>query len=143
MALLGRHDQRQRTRIAAEQARLEPGELGGACAARCRAVHDIPARGVAQQRAGVEQAFGLAAVDRGKRGAPRPFAVGIDRALPEGGDLAPLALPFIAADRDRDALPLSIGEMADDPPVGAVEAGMPRDGLGRKRTASLRYDYCR
>src|SRR3546814_5758683 len=74
----------------------------------------------------MEQPLGPAAVDDGQRGAPRPSAVGIDRALPEGDDLAPLRLPFITADRDRHPAPRRVDEITPQPLVGAIEAREPR-----------------
>src|SRR3546814_12686653 len=64
--------------------------------------------GVAQHRAGMEQPLGPCPFDRGKRGAPRPFAVEVDRALSEGDDFAPFGLAFISSYRYRHHLPLVV-----------------------------------
>src|SRR3546814_6621486 len=71
---------------------------------------------------GMEQPLGPCPFDRGKRGAPRPFAVEVDRALSEGDDFAPFGLAFISSYRYRHHLPLVVRELAEQPLVGAVDA---------------------
>src|SRR3546814_16466046 len=73
----------------------------------------------------MEQPLGPCPFDRGKRGAPRPFAVEVDRALSEGDDFAPFGLAFISSYRYRHRLPLVVRELAEQPLVGAVEARCP------------------
>src|SRR3546814_19620270 len=73
----------------------------------------------------MEQPLGPCPFDRGKRGAPRPFAVEVDRALSEGDDFAPFGLAFISSYRYRHHLPLVVRELAEQPLVGAVEARCP------------------
>ena len=85
---------------------------------------------MAHDRAGRGDLFAQAIGGRGRGRGPDPLAVGIGRALGKADQFAPLRLAGIGGDGEIDHLPVGIAIPAADDMIGAVDARLPRIGLG-------------